>query len=101
MKSYLFVYGTLTDEKLRKEILGYDTKLYPCNLFGFKMSSIVLSGFEYPILIADPENFESIEGGYFELSETDLHKLDTYESDAYRRSLVKLENGIIAWVYHK
>ncbi len=101
MKSYLFVYGTLLDEKIRNTILGYETLLSPGILRSFRMSSVTLSGRGYPILIEDRESKEVIEGGYFELNEEDLQKMDVYESEAYRKKQVRLENGMLAWVYFK
>lgn len=101
MKSYLFVYGTLTDAQMREKILGYHAPLHPAGLSGFRMSAIRLAGKEYPILIEDAECGEMVQGGYFMLNPEDLHKIDTYESVAYRRKRVKLENGIYAWVYYK
>jgi gamma-glutamylcyclotransferase (GGCT)/AIG2-like uncharacterized protein YtfP len=101
VKSYLFVYGTLKDPSIRKKILGYETQLIPASIKGFRRSTVMLSGVEYPILIEDPERKETIEGGYFELLEHDLEKLDAYESDAYRRDLYRLENGIMSWLYHR
>ncbi len=101
MKSCLFVYGTLLDEKIRNAILGYDTLLSPGILRGFRMSSVTLSGTGYPILMEDRESEEVVEGGYFELNEEGLQKMDAYESEAYRRKQVRLENGMLAWVYCK
>ena len=101
MKSYLFVYGTLTDAQIREKILGYHAPLYPARLSGFRMSTIWIAGTEYPILIEDVERGEVIQGGYFMLNPEDVLKMDAYESDAYRRKRVKLENGIHAWVYYK
>ena len=101
MKSYLFVYGTLKDPGTRKKILGRDTRLFVATIRGFHISRIELSGIEYPIMIEDTESKEVIEGGYFELTEYELMKLDAYESDSYRRKKVVLENGAPAWLYCK
>jgi gamma-glutamylcyclotransferase (GGCT)/AIG2-like uncharacterized protein YtfP len=99
MKCYVFAYGTLLDPRIRRSVLGYTTALVPSGLKGFRRQSITLSGVSYPVLVADPGNNGTIEGCYFEISETDLEKLDLYESSAYNRMEVNLENGTRAWVY--
>jgi gamma-glutamylcyclotransferase (GGCT)/AIG2-like uncharacterized protein YtfP len=99
MKQYVFAYGTLRKEAVRRELLGYSLVSYPALLTGFSLSTIVLENTEYPIIIENPESLEIIDGEYFEVGEKDLKKLDDYESAAYRRKKVTLENQIVAWVY--
>jgi gamma-glutamylcyclotransferase (GGCT)/AIG2-like uncharacterized protein YtfP len=99
MTQYVFAYGTLKLENLRQELLGYETPSFPGILKGFSMSSVILDHIEYPIIMENPDSCDIIEGEYFAVEEPDLKKLDIYESPAYRRIQVKLENGIAAWVY--
>jgi gamma-glutamylcyclotransferase (GGCT)/AIG2-like uncharacterized protein YtfP len=99
MKYKVFVYGTLCDGSLRKTILGFNPFSKPARLKGFAMHSIILEGIEYPIIVEDPLSTEIIEGEYFEVDQIGLDNLDWYESSAYQRKEVDLENGIRAWVY--
>lgn len=97
----IFVYGTLCDAEIRKTILDAEPDSRPAFLTGFRMSSINLNGVIYPIISEDPLSREVIKGEYFAVNDDDLKKLDEYESDAYRRKLVVLENLVSAWVYYK
>ncbi len=99
MKCYVFAYGTLLNENLKKAVLDYKTFPFSARLKGFKSSSIHLSGIQYSILIKDFQSTEIVEEGYFAILEKDLELIDQYESSAYIRTKVKLENGIEAWVY--
>jgi gamma-glutamylcyclotransferase (GGCT)/AIG2-like uncharacterized protein YtfP len=99
MTQYVFAYGTLRLEKIRNELLGYGTSSLPAQLKGFSMGSIILDNIKYPIIMENPDSYDIIEGEYFAVEELDLEKLDNYESAAYRRKVVTLENGIMAWVY--
>jgi gamma-glutamylcyclotransferase (GGCT)/AIG2-like uncharacterized protein YtfP len=97
----IFVYGTLRDASVRKSVLGHPQSSKPACLKGFKMSFIVLEGISYTVIIEDPLSAEIIEGEYFEIDQTDLDNLDWYESTAYLRKEVELENCLKAWVYYR
>jgi gamma-glutamylcyclotransferase (GGCT)/AIG2-like uncharacterized protein YtfP len=99
MKYRVFVYGTLRNGNVRKTVLGFNPYAQKSSLRGFKMSSIELEGINYPIIIEDPLSAELIEGEYFEVDQTGMDNLDWYESTAYSRKEVVLENGLKAWVY--
>jgi gamma-glutamylcyclotransferase (GGCT)/AIG2-like uncharacterized protein YtfP len=99
MTQYVFAYGTLRLEKVRRELLGYSLPSSPTTIKGFYMDSIVIDDIKYPIIIEYPDSNEIIEGEYFEVEEKDLEKLDAYESSAYRRKEVTLNNKVVAWVY--
>ena len=101
MKYKVFVYGTLRDGAVRKTILGFNPFSKPASIKGFTMSSILLEAISYPIIIEDPLSNEIIEGEYFEVDQEGIDNLDWYESTAYNRKEVYLENGIRAWVYIK
>ena len=100
MKSYLFVYGTLLDEKIRRAVLGRPAPLTPGKLQGFSMSSLTIDGTAYPVLVEDPSSNETIEGGYFEITDQELEKTDAYETSVYSRKQVLLKDGVKAWVYY-
>jgi gamma-glutamylcyclotransferase (GGCT)/AIG2-like uncharacterized protein YtfP len=101
IKYKVFVYGTLRETIVRKTVLGFNPFSQKATLKGFTMSSIELEGIKYPIIIEDPLSNEIIEGEYFEVDQTGLDNLDWYESSAYLRKEVDLENGIRAWVYYQ
>ncbi len=42
---------------------------------------------------------EIIHGVVFNISPSDLAKVDIFESNAYKRVQVKLKSGIVAWIY--
>jgi gamma-glutamylcyclotransferase (GGCT)/AIG2-like uncharacterized protein YtfP len=97
----VFVYGTLRDSRVRRDILGYNPNAFPGSLKGFHLSSIQLDGICYPILIEEIGCQEKVSGEYFEVDDKGLALLDLYESEAYRRKEVTLEEGIKAWVYYE
>jgi gamma-glutamylcyclotransferase (GGCT)/AIG2-like uncharacterized protein YtfP len=99
MSAFVFAYGTLLDKKMQQEILGRNPKTYPAFLSKFRLESITIDGQKYPIIIEDFSANELIKGEYFKVDEDDLKKLDAYETDAYRRVQVLLENGLLVWVY--
>jgi gamma-glutamylcyclotransferase (GGCT)/AIG2-like uncharacterized protein YtfP len=101
MKYTVFVYGTLRDKSVRKTVLGSNPFSKTASLKGFTMSSIELDGNEYPIIAEDPMSNEIIEGEYFEVDQAGIDNLDWYESTAYHRKEVELEDGIRAWVYYR
>jgi gamma-glutamylcyclotransferase (GGCT)/AIG2-like uncharacterized protein YtfP len=101
MAQYIFAYGTLRDEQTRRELLGYNPCSLSATIKGFRMDSISIDGTMYPVIIEDADSNEIITGEYFEVEDMDLEKLDAYESSAYRRKKVKMDNEEIAWVYFK
>lgn len=101
MKCYVFAYGTLLDAQIRYEILGYQTTLTASTITGFRLKEIILHGVGYPIIVEDKQNKESIQGGYFEIDQNDLVKIDVYESSAYRRKRISTADGAKTWVYFR
>ncbi len=99
LKHGVFAYGSLTIEAIRKDVLGYEPKTIKALLKGFALKSIIIGEDTYPILFEDPGYSEIIDGEYFEVDEIGLEKLDAYETPAYRRKIVNLENRLSAWVY--
>ena len=101
MAQYIFAYGTLRDGQTRRELLGYNPYSTCATIKGFRMDSISIDGTTYPVIIEDGDSNEIITGEYFEVEDKDLEKLDAYESSAYRRKEVTMDNEKIAWVYFK
>lgn len=101
MPHKVFVYGTLRDKDLQKKLLGRHLDSYPASLYGFKRDIIIIDDIEYPIILEDQKSKDAITGEYFEVSDKELSILDEYETDAYRRILITLNDKSKAWVYCK
>ena len=95
----LFVYGTLADPRVQKKIWGRKTNLTPAVLKGYKKSALVIDGETYPLII--PDKTGAVRGFVIDVAADELKKIDAYETKAYRRERVCLENGATAWVYTK
>jgi gamma-glutamylcyclotransferase (GGCT)/AIG2-like uncharacterized protein YtfP len=98
----VFIYGTLRDEMLRKEITGREIFVTSTGeLVGFEMSSVFEDGHSYPIIIRNENSNQIINGDVIEVNDEELLLLDRYEGEFYRRMKIRLENGIRAWSYIK
>jgi len=93
----LFVYGTLIYPEVREKLLGRYVYLTPNTLSGYKTEKIDIDNIQYPILVEDISSM--VHGGIILVSEEEIALLDTYETDAYKRSLVTLMDGKEVWVY--
>ncbi len=107
---YLFVYGTLKDPKVQKEIIGRLVEERPAVLSGFikkevkivNESALRVSNIEtHPIIVRSNDENDSVEGMVLSVSGEELLQIDTYEDEAYQRQKVRLQNGERAWVYEK
>ncbi len=99
MKARLFVYGTLQNTSIQKEVLGRTTPAIPDILEDFKLSKIQLGNNWYPLAI--PSKGNEITGLVLDIDESDFPALDFYESNAYQRKRLKLKSNRMAWVYLK
>ncbi len=96
----LFVYGTLMDPDTRADVIGRSLPyMEPDSLTGFSVDSIDIEGMAYPALVPDGHNI--VHGGIIILHEDELKSLDEYETDAYKRQMVRLMSGKEAWVFVK
>jgi gamma-glutamylcyclotransferase (GGCT)/AIG2-like uncharacterized protein YtfP len=94
----LFVYGTLRDPLVQIRVIGRSPTGSADHLDGYERGSIKLGEREYPILDAAAAD-SHVEGLVLEVSEEELHRLDIYETSAYRRIRVLLRSGVEAWAY--
>ena len=97
--SLLFVYGTLKSPKIQKQILGKIYKSKKDTLIGFTADSVEIENKSYLALIPNPQM--ETEGEVIEVQETDLKKLDKYETNAYERVEITLKSGTKSYVYIK
>jgi gamma-glutamylcyclotransferase (GGCT)/AIG2-like uncharacterized protein YtfP len=97
MDELLFVYGSLRDQQVQLEIIGRLVKGTPDVLLGYGISTIAIDNCVYPILVPMPDGI--VEGEILSVSKDELHDIDIYEADEYRRVKVKLQSGTEVWVY--
>lgn len=97
----LFSYGTIQDPMIQQKIIGRTLEASPDKVSGFKLSNISIDQKRYPILIPDATATDSIKGSVYKISESELKAFDDYEGPDYQKSLLPLESGMMAWVYHQ
>lgn len=95
----LFVYGTLKESKVQKEIMGRAVRGTPDTLEGYSKSQITIEGESFPIAVKNPKG--NIEGLVLELAGEELKKIDEWETAAYTRTKAVLKSGKHAWFYQK
>jgi len=95
----LFIYGTLLEPKVQKEVLGKNPYGSPDTLIGYRVMYHDFGVGVYPIIV--PEDYSNVKGSVFQVTSEELKIIDAYETDDYRRELVELESGLKAWVYFK
>jgi gamma-glutamylcyclotransferase (GGCT)/AIG2-like uncharacterized protein YtfP len=96
----VFVYGSLRDKGLRKEICGREINTKQVDILkGFDLSSVQDGVKSYPIIIQNDLSDHVVNGEIIELTESELLLIDVYEGSLYRRKKIPLESGESAWVY--
>ena len=99
MNNKLFIYGTLMDSKIQKNVIGRIVNGIPDTLREYEKSEIEIEGEKYPIIIKNKNGI--VEGLLIEMNDEELKNIDEYEGNEYKRIKVILKSGIIAWVYIK
>ena len=89
MTLYLFTYGSLKNNDLRYNLLGYDTKAYDGVLNDYEVKDHRAT--PYPTL--NPKKDSMVYGVYFEIDLQDLLILDKYENNLYVRIRIILDDG--------
>ncbi len=97
MMHKLFVYGTLKEHDVQRNVFGRVASSVPDSLEGFRMSLIAQGGATYPIIL--PEADGVIDGLVLEVTTEELALIDRYETEDYKRVRVTLVSGTEAWVY--
>ena len=93
----VFVYETLMNNKLRNRLLKRPTETVVDQLIGYReISTETLEGKDYHTLI--PDEVSAVMGRRFYATQEELHKLDRWEDEYYRKKL-QLLSGNRAWVY--
>jgi hypothetical protein len=109
MLEKLFSYGTLQRESVQLSTFGRTLDGVRDRLPGYRITLLPILDTDvisatgdthYKNLEFSGEEEDVIEGMVFNVTETELEVADEYEADAdYKRVLVKLQSGNIAWVY--
>jgi gamma-glutamylcyclotransferase (GGCT)/AIG2-like uncharacterized protein YtfP len=91
----VFVYGTLMDQRIRKQALGHDVAVEPGVLPDYRRELV-----DHPVHAFNlvPQRGVDTVGEVFDSNPSDLARLDRWESD-YERTRCTLEDGGDAWVY--
>lgn len=95
----LFVYGTLKDPVIQKDVFGRVVKGEGSRLYGYTTTAVSIDGEIYPI--TEPGEVSSyIDGLILGLTQKELQRADAYEGDVYKRVSVSVGNESV-WVYAK
>jgi hypothetical protein len=105
----LFSYGTLQQENVQLATFGRKLQGAPDALVGFRRTLFEITDPEvirtsgrthHPMASYSGIATEQIAGMVFEVTQAELEKADSYETDpAYRRVSTRLLSGVEAWVY--
>ncbi|WP_347049862.1 gamma-glutamylcyclotransferase family protein [Flavobacterium olei] len=99
----LFSYGTLRSKEIQMQIFNKVLSGTQDQILGYKLKSLQIEeefGMADYVVAVPSENLEdNIHGVVFDVSNTELLKVDQFESNSYKRVQVKLRSGITAWVY--
>lgn len=99
----LFSYGTLRSKEIQRQIFNKVLTGTPDQLLGHKLKSLQIEEefgmADYVVVVPSKDPADIIHGVVFTISDTDLAKVDLFESNAYKRVQVTLESGAVAWIY--
>ena len=99
-KEKLFVYGTLKDARVQRNVFFREIKDgVPTTIHGYKIEELTLGGVIYPALV--PHKKGIVEGILLTITPLELKLIDHYETSAYKRESILLDNDIHCWVYLK
>lgn len=99
----LFSYGTLRSKQIQMQVFNKVLSGTQDQILGYKLKSLQIEeefGMADYVVAVPSENLEdNIHGAVFEVTNTELLKVDQFESNSYKRVQVKLKSGRTAWVY--
>lgn len=99
LSELLFVYGTLKESSVQKEVIGRTLEGIVDVLEGYKKSKTKINNKTYPIIAPDPNS--SVKGLVISITPEELELIDEYETKVYKRKKVVLQSGKMVWVYQK
>ncbi len=95
----LFVYGTLKNPKIQKEVIGKVIRGTTDVLIGYEKKEILIDGEIYPVIVEN--NISSVKGLVIIVTKKELKRIDKYEGINYKRKNAILRNGNSVWAYTK
>jgi gamma-glutamylcyclotransferase (GGCT)/AIG2-like uncharacterized protein YtfP len=104
----LFSYGTLQQADVQMSTFGRLLQGQPDELIGFEQSLLKIEDPQFvatsgkthhSIVKFNGRNDSRVSGTVFEITETELAKVDRYEPAGYKRISTTLASGKQAWVY--
>ena len=99
----LFSYGTLRSKQIQMQLFRKILTGSPDQLLGHKLKSLQIEEefgmADYVVAVPTVDSSDPIHGIAYNISASDLAKVDVFESNAYKRVQVELKSGAIAWVY--
>ncbi|WP_281232341.1 gamma-glutamylcyclotransferase family protein [Flavobacterium gelatinilyticum] len=99
----LFSYGTLRSKEIQMRLFNKVLTGTQDQLLGYKLKSLQIEEefgmADYVVVVASENPADIIHGVVFNVTPSDLAKVDLFESNAYRRVQVTLKSGTTAWVY--
>ena len=92
----IFVYGSLLNKTLRTNVLGHEVEGEQDILENYTMDthSVLV---RYPTVIKS--DGELVKGEVFKVSDSDIEKMDRYESHYYKKIEVTLKSKVMSLVY--
>lgn len=97
MDDLVFVYGTLKDPEVQKNLFGRVVSGDLANLPGYSKFSLGAENHNY--FDAVPHPFSFVKGQVIKVSPQELKLIDLYETKNRRRVKLTLDNKETAWVY--
>ena len=99
----LFSYGTLRSKEIQRQVFNRILTGKPDQLLGHKLKSLQIEEefgmADYVVAVPTEGPSDPIHGIVYNISLSDLAKVDIFESNAYKRVEVTLNSGIVAWIY--
>lgn len=92
----IFVYGSLLNKTLRTNVLCHEIEGVEDILEGYTIDTHSVLG-AYPTVIKSEGEF--VNGKVFKVSDSDIEKMDRYESHYYKKIEVTLKSGIMSLIY--
>ncbi len=93
----IFIYGTLRDPAVQREVFGRVIEGTPDHLDGYGLGEVETRDGRFPNLFL--EEGSAVAGTVVELDEDELRRADDYETDAYERRAFVLASGRAAEAY--
>ena len=99
----LFSYGTLRSKQIQMQLFNKLLKGTQDQLLGYKLKSLQIEEefgmADYVVAVPSEDSSDPIHGIVYNISPSDLAKVDIFESNAYKRVEVTLKSGVVAWIY--